>query len=109
MDTICAISTAYGQGGIAVLRVSGPRALAVVNSLFVGRRPLLEAPAYSVLHGTIRRGDELLDEVLLTVFRAPHSYTGEDVVEIACHGSLYIQQEMLRWLVDAGRSSSFLR
>ncbi|MBQ2608130.1 MAG: tRNA uridine-5-carboxymethylaminomethyl(34) synthesis GTPase MnmE, partial [Paludibacteraceae bacterium] len=102
MDTICAISTAYGQGGIAVLRVSGPRALAVVNSLFVGRRPLLEAPAYSVLHGTIRRGDELLDEVLLTVFRAPHSYTGEDVVEIACHGSLYIQQEMLRWLVDAG-------
>lgn len=102
MDTICAISTAYGQGGIAVLRVSGPRALAVVNSLFVGRRPLLEAPAYSVLHGTIRRGDELLDEVLLTIFRAPHSYTGEDVVEIACHGSLYIQQEMLRWLVDAG-------
>ena len=102
MDTICAISTAYGQGGIAVVRVSGDRAIETVAGLFAGRRSLADAPACSVLHGRIEREGEVLDEVLATVFRAPRSYTGEDVVEIACHGSLFIQQELLRWLVDAG-------
>ena len=102
MDTICAISTAYGQGGIAVVRVSGDRAISVVGSCFVSRRPLEQAKPYSVVYGALRREDEVLDEVLVTVFRAPHSYTGEDTVEIACHGSLYIQQEVLRWLVEAG-------
>ncbi len=102
MDTICAICTAYGQGGIAVVRVSGSRAIETVARYFVGTRSLADARPYTVLHGHLRREDEVLDEVLLTLFRAPHSYTGEDVVEIACHGSLYIQQELLRWLVDAG-------
>ncbi|MBR6018520.1 MAG: tRNA uridine-5-carboxymethylaminomethyl(34) synthesis GTPase MnmE [Paludibacteraceae bacterium] len=102
MDTICAISTAYGQGGIAVVRVSGDRAISVVGSCFVSRRPLEQAKPYSVVYGALHREDEVLDEVLVTVFRAPHSYTGEDTVEIACHGSLYIQQEVLRWLVEAG-------
>ena len=102
MDTICAISTAYGQGGIAVVRVSGDRAISVVGSCFVSRRPLEQAKPYSVVYGALRREDEVLDEVLVTVFRVPHSYTGEDTVEIACHGSLYIQQEVLRWLVEAG-------
>lgn len=102
METICAISTAYGQGGIAILRVSGDRAVPIVASLFVSRHSLSDALGYSVFHGVICRNDEVLDEVLITLFRAPHSYTGEDVVEIACHGSLYIQQEMLQWLVDSG-------
>ena len=101
-DTICAISTPYGCGGIAVVRVSGAQAIAIVGSLFRGHTDLREAKANSVHYGEIVRGGEVLDEVVATVFRAPHSFTGEDTVEISCHGSLYIQQELLRWLVDAG-------
>ena len=102
MNTICAISTPYGSGGIAVVRVSGPEAVSFVDSLFHGRHPLSEAKAYTVHYGEIKRHDELLDQALVSIFRAPHSFTGEDVVEIACHGSLYIQQTLLQWLVDAG-------
>ncbi len=102
MATICAISTAYGAGGIAVIRVSGEQAVSIVDSLFVGRVVLREAAANTIHFGRIQRGNEVLDEVLCSVFRAPHSFTGEDTVEIACHGSLYIQQELLRWLIDAG-------
>ena len=102
MATICAISTAYGVGGIAVIRVSGEQAIPIVDSLFVGRVPLREAAANTIHFGRIQREKEILDEVLCSVFRAPHSFTGEDTVEIACHGSLFIQQELLRWLIDAG-------
>ena len=106
-NTICAISTPYGSGGIAVVRVSGESAIAIVDKLFCGRKSLTEAKAYTVHYGEIRRGGEeargeILDQVLVSVFRAPHSFTGEDVVEIACHGSMYIQQTLLQWLVDAG-------
>ena len=99
---ICAISTPYGSGGIAVIRVSGESAIGIVDTLFRGRKPLLEAKAYTVHYGEIVKDEELLDQVLVSVFRAPHSFTGEDVVEIACHGSMYIQQTLLQWLVDAG-------
>ena len=107
MDPICAISTAFGTGGIAVIRVSGEGSIAIVNTLFHGRTRLTEAKGGSVHFGRIvapqpPEGGEVLDEVLCSVFRAPHSFTGEDTVEIACHGSLYIQQELLRWLIDAG-------
>ena len=108
MNTICAISTPYGSGGIAVIRVSGESAIPIVDSLFHGRKSLLEAAAYTVHYGEIRKPtptpslkgrennqQEILDQVLVSVFRAPHSFTGEDVVEIACHGSLYIQQTLL--------------
>ena len=109
MNTICAISTPYGSGGIAVIRVSGESAIPIVDGLFHGRKSLLEAAAYTVHYGEIRREikgdrlevkgeDDILDQVLVSVFRAPHSFTGEDVVEIACHGSLYIQQTLLQWL-----------
>lgn len=102
MSTICAISTPYGSGGIAVIRVSGADAIALTDSLFHGRKSLLSAQANTIHYGTIARDNEVLDEVLVSVFRAPHSFTGEDVVEIACHGSLYIQQTLLQWLIDAG-------
>ncbi len=105
-STICAVSTPYGVGGIAVVRVSGEEAIRVVDTLFRSNRrgasSLQTVKAYTVHYGQIVRDEEVLDEVLVSVFRAPHSFTGEDVVEIACHGSLYIQQELLRWLVDAG-------
>ena len=115
MNTICAISTPYGSGGIAVVRVSGETAIPIVDSLFHGRKSLMEAAAYTVHYGEIRKPtptpslkgrennqQEILDQVLVSIFRAPHSFTGEDVVEIACHGSIYIQQTLLQWLVDAG-------
>ena len=108
MSTICAISTAYGTGGIAVIRISGEDSIRIVDSLFCGRTPLRDAKAGTVHYGRIQKSgiehqeSEILDEVLCSVFRAPHSFTGEDTVEIACHGSLFIQQEMLRWLIDAG-------
>lgn len=102
MSTICAISTPYGAGGIAVLRVSGEQAIEIVDRIFVGRKQLAEAAPNTMHFGRIQRADEVLDEVLCSVFKAPHSFTGEDTVEIACHGSLFIQQELLRWLIDAG-------
>ena len=102
MSTICAISTPYGAGGIAVIRVSGEQAIEIVDRIFAGRKQLAEAAPNTVHFGRIQRADEVLDEVLCSVFKAPHSFTGEDTVEIACHGSLFIQQELLRWLIDAG-------
>ena len=104
MSTICAISTAYGTGGIAVIRVSGEESISIVDRLFIGRVSLCEAKGGSVHFGRIESGEsgEVLDEVLCSVFRAPHSFTGEDTVEIACHGSMYIQQTLLQWLIDAG-------
>jgi len=102
MQTICAISTPYGVGGIAVIRVSGEESIRIVDTLFCGRESLSQTSANTVRYGHIQRNGETLDDVLCSVFRAPHSFTGEDTVEIACHGSLYIQQELLRWLIDAG-------
>ena len=85
-----------------MVRVSGEQSIAIAGSLFRGRTDLREAKANTAHYGEIIRGGEVLDEVVATVFRAPHSFTGEDTVEISCHGSMYIQQELLRWLVDAG-------
>jgi len=99
METICAISTPPGSGGIAVVRLSGDEAIRIAEGLTC---PLQDAKGYTLRHTRLHRGGEVLDEVMLSVYRAPRSYTGEDVVEIACHGSLYIQQEVLRWLVEAG-------
>ena len=102
MSSICAISTPYGSGGIAVVRVSGEDAISRVDELYRGRKSLQSAAAYTVHYGEIARGEEVLDEVLVSVFRAPRSFTGEDVVEISCHGSIYVQQTLLQWLIDGG-------
>lgn len=104
--TIAAISTAPGVGGIAVLRVSGPDAITICTKIF---RPvsastdLQSLRANMAVLGSIADADgEIIDEVLLTVFRSPRSFTGEDVVEIACHGSVYIQQRILMLLIENG-------
>ena len=101
-DTICAVSTPFGTGGIAVIRISGREAISIADKLFQGRQALAAAASHTVHYGSIVRNGTTLDNVLCTVFRTPHSFTGEDTVEIACHGSIYIQQELLRWLTDAG-------
>lgn len=96
--TICAVSTPYGIGGIAMIRVSGPEAIAIVDTLFTGKHPLKEAKANTIHYGKLAN----IDEGMVSVFRAPHSFTGEDVVEVACHGSLYIQQTLIQCLLQAG-------
>ena len=100
-DTIVASATAAG-GAIAVIRISGGEAFAVCDRIFRGRRPLAEAEGYTVHYGTVADGDRVIDDVLAAVFRAPHSYTGENSVEISCHGSSYIVSEILRLLIAAG-------
>jgi tRNA modification GTPase len=104
-DTICAVSTPPGTGGIAVIRLSGKDAVKVADKVVVPLQSGLElatAKANRSLVGHVVSDGEILDEVVVTLFRKPHSYTGEDVVEISCHGSLFIQQEILRILVDQG-------
>lgn len=101
-DTIVAISTPHGSGGIAVARVSGGNAISCVAKCWRGA-PLTSMASHSAHLGTVvnSRG-EFLDEVVLTLFRGPRSFTGEDVVEISCHGSLWIQQQLINTLVDCG-------
>ncbi|MFV0392733.1 MAG: tRNA uridine-5-carboxymethylaminomethyl(34) synthesis GTPase MnmE, partial [Paludibacteraceae bacterium] len=105
-STISAISTAPGIGGVAMIRISGREAVANSNAIF---RPinqnfnLNQAQPYKANYGNIIDPEgEIIDDVLLTVFRAPHSFTGEDVVEISCHGSLYVQQRILDLLMQNG-------
>lgn len=99
--TIVAPATAAG-GAIAVVRFSGPDALTLCDRLFRGTAPLSQAQGYTVHYGRIMDGERTIDDVLATVFRAPHSYTGEDSVEISCHGSAYIVSEILRLAQAAG-------
>ncbi len=106
-DTICAPATLPGTGAITVIRMSGPEALAVTDRVFrSGRGSVMDAAGYTLLYGTIvdeaSLQDSIVDEVLVSVFRAPHSYTGEDSVEISCHASAYIASRILELLCAAG-------
>lgn len=108
-DTICAVSTAPGAGGVAVIRVSGTDAIRICDTIFVPKiegKNLQSQKAYTLRYGSIRRGEELIDDVLVALFRAPHSFTGEDTVEITCHGSVYIQQQILQLLIEKGCRSA---
>ncbi|MDR1699406.1 MAG: tRNA uridine-5-carboxymethylaminomethyl(34) synthesis GTPase MnmE [Prevotellaceae bacterium] len=101
-DTICAISTPAGVGGIAVIRVSGEEAFEICDKIFNGSEKLTEIEANRAVFGKIINNKETVDEVLVIVFRAPHSFTGEDTLEISCHGSIFIQQEILKLLLANG-------
>ena len=97
-DTIAAIATPQGTGGMAVIRISGTDAISRADEIFRpvrGKKPS-EMEGYTCAYGHIFRDGERLDDVVLTVFRAPHSYTGEDVVEISCHGGRYLTEQILR-------------
>lgn len=108
-ETIAAISTPFGEGGIAVLRLSGPDARAVAGRVFQGRRPVADlAPRVQHLGKLIDPASSgaVLDEVLLTVFRAPASYTGEEMVEIACHGGILVTRRILSVLLNNGAQAA---
>ena len=102
-DTICAISTPAGMGGIAVIRISGRDAMPIVARCWKGAA-IEQMKSHTAHLGRIidPADGSVLDEVVLTVFRAPHSFTGEDVIEISCHGSRWIQQEMVNLLIRCG-------
>lgn len=101
MSTICAISTAKG-GAIGIIRTSGPDAIRITDAIFQGKHSLTEAKPYTIHFGEIRDNDILIDEVLVSVFHAPHSYTGENSTEISCHGSAYILQRIIELLLKHG-------
>jgi tRNA modification GTPase len=103
-STICAPAT-HGTGAISVIRVSGPNSFPIVGKIFkpASSGKILSAQPPNTIHfGTIQKGADLVDEVLVSLFKAPHSYTGEDSIEISCHGSAYIQQKILELLIAAG-------
>jgi tRNA modification GTPase len=103
-QTIAAISTPPGKGGVALIRVSGKDAVKVAGKCLALRRggELTELPARRVAYADFLDGDATIDDVLVTVFRAPHSFTGEDTVEIACHGGILLTQTILSLLFAAG-------
>ena len=105
-STICAISTAPGTGGIAVIRISGTDVFSICDKIFRPKREektIASQKAYTLSFGhIIHNQGEILDEVLISIFHAPHSFTGENTIEITCHGSIYIQQEILKLLLENG-------
>ncbi|MBQ5348005.1 MAG: tRNA uridine-5-carboxymethylaminomethyl(34) synthesis GTPase MnmE [Ruminococcus sp.] len=103
-DTIAAISTAQGEGGIGVIRVSGKNSIEICDRIFkaVSGRKLSDMKGYTAALGHVYKDDEKLDEVIATVFREPHSYTGENIVELSCHGGIFITREILRTVIEAG-------
>jgi tRNA modification GTPase len=104
-STICAISTSPGTGALAVVRLSGSDAITIADKLFhspTAGKKLADQAANSLHFGQIMADGEVIDEVVCSLFRAPHSFTGEDIVEVSCHGSVYIQQKLLEMMVSNG-------
>ena len=101
METICALATAPG-GAIGIIRISGPQALEILSRVFRGKGDVQTFSANTIHYGHILSGTEVVDEVMVSIFRAPHSYTGEDAVEISCHGSRYVLNKVLALLIENG-------
>ena len=102
--TIAAISTAQGEGGVGVIRISGSDSAMIADRIFknINSKKLVDMKGYTAAYGKIIYNNEELDEAVALVFKAPHSYTGEDVVELSCHGGVYITKQVLRAVLDAG-------
>jgi tRNA modification GTPase len=107
-DTIVALATASGAGAIAVRRISGPDAITTTAAVFRAKsqKKLEEQESHTLHLGNLIDGSRILDEVLVSIFKNPRSYTGEDVVEISCHGSMYIQQEIIQLFIRKGCRSA---
>ncbi len=103
-NTIAAISTANGPGGIGVIRISGEDAFNIGDKVFknINGKKISEMSGYTAAYGNVYDNDEKIDEAVATVFRAPHSYTGENVFEISCHGGMYVTKQVLRVVINAG-------
>ncbi|RZK80972.1 MAG: tRNA uridine-5-carboxymethylaminomethyl(34) synthesis GTPase MnmE, partial [Pedobacter sp.] len=104
-DTIVALSTPTGIGAIGVIRLSGKDAIAITNSVFSGK-DLTQQESHTIHFGLIKDGAAVVDEVLVSLFVAPKSYTKENVVEISCHGSNYIIQQIISLLIRKGATAA---
>ena len=104
-DTIVALATAQGVGAIGVIRLSGTDAIAITNKVFKGKN-LTQQPSHTIHYGHIVEGEKIIDEVMVSVFKAPKSFTTEDVIEISCHGSPFIAEQILRLLILTGARSA---
>lgn len=105
MSTIAAISTAKGVGGIGVIRISGDDAIKIASKVFApfnNSTKVMDMKGYTAKYGKVVKNGEVIDEAVLLIFRAPYSYTGEDVAEISCHGGLFVTREVLRAVLDEG-------
>ncbi len=104
LEAICAVSTALAEGAVSVIRISGSDALKIAEMIFFpyGGRAVSEMEGYTCAYGRVEDNGERIDDAVLTVFRAPHSYTGEDVAEISCHGGIYVTKRILRLCTDCG-------
>lgn len=102
ISTICAIATPRGKGGISVIRISGPDAFTFTKKIFSSKKDIERAEGYTIIHGSIVDGNEKVDEVLVSVFRAPKSFTGENVCEISCHGGVIVTERILDLLLKNG-------
>ena len=100
-DTIVAPATAPGMGAIGIIRLSGAHSIAIANALFSGKN-LPDQPSHTLHVGVLKNKEELLDEVVVSIYRAPKSYTGENVIEISCHGSPYILQRIVDACIQQG-------
>lgn len=101
-DTIAAISTGMSNSGIGIVRISGEEALQVIDQIYKGKDVLSQVPGHTIHYGYIKDGDETIDEVLVTVMRAPKTFTGEDTVEINCHGGVYVVKRILETVLKYG-------
>lgn len=101
-DTIVALATPPGIGAIAVIRISGPESIPAAEKIFNGKKPLKDSPGYTIHYGKIYDKNQLIDDVLISVFQAPNSYTGEDSIEISTHGSPLIVQKIISLIVENG-------
>lgn len=101
VDDICALATPYGTSAIAIIRCSGPHAIELVSRIFKGKN-LMNVKSHTIHFGTIYDHDEIIDEVLCNIFKAPHSFDGENTVEINCHGGSFVQHKLLQLLLKSG-------
>lgn len=100
-DTIVALATAPGIGAIGVIRISGTRAFPIINELFPSK-DITQQPSHTLHVGFLKQGEEVLDEVVVSLYKSPRSYTGEDVIEISCHGSPFVQQQVIEACLEKG-------
>jgi len=105
-DTIAAISTALSPGGIGIVRISGEESFVIADKVYRGKNKITDVPSHTINYGFIVDGDEVIDQVLVMKMKAPRSFTGEDVVEIQCHGGVLVMKRILASVIDAGASQA---
>lgn len=102
--TIAAIATPHGVGGISIIRVSGKDALPIAQKIYHGKKNIMDAPSHTILYGYAKDGEEIIDQCLFSVMKAPHTFTGEDTVEVNCHGGTVPTNRILEALLKSGAS-----